>query len=201
MPKTDILKTKKMDKYFCYAELAAHEKEGEDFERVVCIRDKASVAIIAPHAGGIEPKTGDIAQGIAGTEMSYYCFCGTKRNGNKDLHITSHNFDEPDCVKLVSSHRWVVAIHGCKEDSAQVFLGGLDRKLINDLTSALNNVGIMAKTFGHKYTATSPKNICNLGITTAGVQFELSLPFRQGSRVPAFVTAVRDVLLKRQNGS
>jgi len=190
-----------MDKYFCYAELAAYEKEGEYFERVVCIRDKASVVIIAPHAGGIEPKTGDIAQDIAGTEMSYYCFRGTKRNGNKDLHITSHNFDEPDCVKLVSTHRWVVAIHGCKEDGKQVFLGGLDRKLINDLASALNNVGIMAKTSDHKYTATSPKNICNLGITKEGVQFELSLPFRKGSRVPAFVTVVRDVLLKRQNGT
>jgi phage replication-related protein YjqB (UPF0714/DUF867 family) len=188
----------KMDKYYCYSELAASEKEGKDFERIVCARAGALVAVIAPHAGGIEAKTGVIAQDIAGTEFSFYCFRGLKKKGNRDLHITSNNFDEPKCVTLVAKHRWVVAIHGCDEQGERVLLGGLDKALINDLASALNDAGIVAKTFGHEYTGTCANNICNIGLTKAGAQFELSLSFRNGAKVPAFVMAVREVLSKRQ---
>jgi phage replication-related protein YjqB (UPF0714/DUF867 family) len=190
-----------MDKYSCYSELAASEKEGNDYSLIASPRESASVAIIAPHAGGIEARTGGIARNIAGTEFSLYCFCGLKRNGNSDLHITSHKFDEPMCLEMVAKHRWVVAIHGCGRRGERVFLGGLDKSLINDLVLALSDVGILAETCGHEFTAKHPKNICNLGITRAGVQFELSLPFRKSSRVPAFVATVREVLLKRQNGT
>jgi phage replication-related protein YjqB (UPF0714/DUF867 family) len=190
-----------MDKYSCYRELADSEREGRDFERVVRVRDAATVAIIAPHAGRIEPKTGIIAQDIAGTAFSFYCFRGLKKNGNSVLHITSQNFDEPKCVALVASHRWVVAIHGCAEQGERVFLGGLDTVLADDLMLALSHVGIMAETVGHKYTGMCEKNICNMGITKTGVQFELSLSFRNGEQVPAFVAAVREILSKRQNGA
>ncbi len=188
-----------MDKYSSYAELATSEKEGADYERVVRPRAGASVAVIAPHAGGIEPKTGPIAQDIAGAEFSLYCFRGRKKDGNCDLHITSHNFDEPECVKLIAGHEWVVAVHGCNEQDERVLLGGLDKALIDDLASELSRVGIVAETSGHRYTGTLPNNICNRGRSNAGVQFELSLPFRNGTQVPAFVTAVRAVLSARQN--
>lgn len=189
-----------MDKYSSYSELAACEKEGEDSKLVVSPQEGLSIVIIAPHAGGIERGTGEIAQDIAGKDFSLYCFCGLKKKGNyRYLHITSHNFDEPKCVRLVANHRWVVAIHGCKRRGERVFLGGLDRKLINDLVVALRSVGILTKTSGHKYTGRSANNICNLGITEAGVQFELSLPFRNGPQMPDFVAAVREVLLQRQN--
>lgn len=194
-------KTATVDKYSCYAELEASEKEGTDFERIICPRLGASTAVIAPHAGGIEPQTGPIARDIAGIEFSLYLFCGRKKNGNSDLHITSSNFDEPECVSLVSRHRWVVAIHGCKEQGARVFLGGLDEPLVNDIASALNVVGILAETSGHQYSATCASNICNRGASNAGAQLELSLPFRRGIQVPDFVAAVRGVLLARQNGS
>jgi phage replication-related protein YjqB (UPF0714/DUF867 family) len=190
-----------MDVYSCYSELADSEKEGRDFERFVCARDDATVAIIAPHAGGIEPKTGDIAQEIAGTEFSFYCFRGLKKIGNHVLHITSHNFDEPQGVALVTNHRWIVVLHGCEEPGERVFLSGLDLALIDDLALALSHAGITAETVGQKYPATEAKNICNRGITRKGVQFELSRSFRNGERVPAFVKAVREILLKRQSGA
>lgn len=188
-----------MDKYSCYAELEASEKEGIDFERVVHRRVGALAVVIAPHAGGIEPQTGPIARDIAGTEFSLYLFCGRKKKGNRDLHITSPNFDEPECVKLVSSHRWVVAVHGCDEEGERVFLGGLDNALVNDLASALSALGVVAETSGHQYTGTCASNICNRGASNAGAQFELSLPFRNGINVPAFIAAVRWVLSARQN--
>jgi phage replication-related protein YjqB (UPF0714/DUF867 family) len=194
--------TEKTDKYSCFSELAAREKEGEDYERVVRPRDGSSVAIIAPHAGKIEPKTDGIARDIAGKDFSFYCFCGLKKTGkNRCFHITSHNFDEPECLAMIASHQWVITIHGCTGQGERIFLGGLDKALINDLVLALSDVGILAETDGHEYTGTNTNNICNLGITKAGVQFELSLPFRKSSRVPAFVAVVREVLLQRQNGA
>jgi phage replication-related protein YjqB (UPF0714/DUF867 family) len=190
-----------VDTYCCYSQLEENEKEGIDFERLVCFRDGATVAIIAPHAGGIEQRTGDITQDIAGTTFSFYCFRGLKKNGNRVLHITSHNFDEPKCEELVANHRWVVAIHGCAERGEHVILGGLDTTLINDFALSLSRRGIVAETGGHRYTGISPTNICNRGINGEGVQFELSLPFRNGKKAPAFVEAVRAVLLGRQNGA
>ena len=104
-------------------------------------------------------------------------------------------------MALVTNHRWVVAIHGCGEPGERVLLGGLDTALIDDLALSLSRVDIVAEAVGHKYTGTCTKNICNMGITRTGVQFELSLPFRNGEQVPIFVAAVREVLLKRQNGA
>lgn len=189
-----------VDKYSSYAELAGSEKEGPDYERVIRPRLGALVAVIAPHAGRIEPKTGPIAQQIAGAELSLYCFCGRKKSGNRDLHITSHNFDEPECVKLIASHEWVVAVHGCSEQGERVFLGGLDTALIGDLEAELRRADVVAETFGHNYPGIRPNNICNRGKSNAGVQFELSLPFRNGTQAPAFVGAVRAVLLARHDG-
>lgn len=186
------------DKYSNYAALAAAEKEGTDFEIVVVKRVPPRVAVIAPHAGGIEPRTGPIAREIADTDSSLYCFRGLKKSANRDLHLTSHHFDEPKCLELLSNHDWVIAIHGCEEKDENVFLSGLDKPLINDLEAELLRTGIMVQTSGHKYPATVPDNICNRGKSNAGTQFELSLAFRNGNRVPAFVKAVRTVLLERQ---
>lgn len=188
-----------MDNYSSYNDLAKAEKEGEDFERIFCVRDGATVAVIAPHAGGIEPKTEVIAKDIAGKEFSFYCFRGLKKKGNRSLHITSNKFDEPECVNLVAKHRLVVTIHGCDKEGERVFLGGLDKPLIDDLTLALAESGIKAETTGQEYTGACFSNICNLGLTKVGVQFELSLAFRNGTRVPSFVAAIRKVLFKRQN--
>jgi phage replication-related protein YjqB (UPF0714/DUF867 family) len=187
------------DKYLNYAALAAAEEEGTDFEIIVRNPAQSRVAVIAPHAGGIEPRTGPIAKSIAGAEFSLYCFRGRKDGGNRDLHITSHHFDEPTCLELISEKEWVVAIHGCETKDERVFLSGLDETLITDLEAALLHAAIKAETAGHNFTATHPNNICNRGRSNAGVQFELSSSFRNGGRVPGFVEVVRRVLLDRQN--
>ena len=187
-----------VDKYSNYAELSRAEMEGTDYGRIVKLRPGALVAIIAPHAGGIEPGTCTIARQIAGAEFSLYCFCGYRARGNHELHITSHCFDEPECMKLLAGHTWIVAIHGCDEAGERVFLGGRDTALIADFAIRLKEAGIVAETSGHRYLGTDPGNICNRGRLKAGVQIELSLSFRHGKRIPAFVAAVRAVLSARQ---
>jgi len=189
----------KVDTYSSFADLAAHEVRGRDYDLLVRHRNGTRVVIIAPHGGGIEPETARIAKGIAGAEFSLYCFKGLKRNGNGRLHITSHSFDEPECLSLIAKHQWVLAIHGCADAGERVFLGGLDKSLIADLSTALEAVGIRAETSGHEYTGVHPLNICNRGARGAGAQFELSLPFRRDDRVLVFVETVRSVLAGRQN--
>lgn len=185
----------KRDKYANFAELAASEREGIDFEIVVEVRENASVAVIAPHAGGIERGTGRIARRIADDDFSLYCFRALKKKGNRDLHITSHHFDEPRCLELIRGRRKVIAIHGCDNGGARVFLGGLDQRLIEEMVAALLRVGIKVETTGHRYKAISAENICNRGASRRGVQFELPRTFRNGSQIPIFVKAVRAVLL------
>lgn len=89
------------DKYQNYEELRAHERLGADFR--IYMRDvDAPVAIIAPHGGGIERGTSELARVISGTDYNIYCFEGIKLNNNSHLHLTSTNFDEPQCLKLVA---------------------------------------------------------------------------------------------------
>lgn len=182
-----------MDKYSNYAELEAHEREGIDFEVVVAEQKKSLAAIIAPHAG-IEPKTGLIARSIARTDYSFYCFRGLKSKGNHTLHIASHRFDEPRCLKLIANHKRVISIHGCDAKGERIFLGGLDNSLIEILLSELSHAGIIVEPSESKYTGMHPENICNRGQTKKGVQFELSFQFRIGNQALLLVKAVRRVL-------
>ena len=184
---------KKRDKYLNFNQLASHQREGIDFEIVAVEKPNSLAAIVSPHAGGIEAKTGTIAKAIAGIEYSLYCFEGMKSSGNRILHITSQHFDEPKCLKLIEKHQRVISIHGCNEKKEKVYIGGLDDELIKILTSELSSVGIIPEQ-SEKFLGKSPDNICNRGLTKKGVQFELSLQFRTGPRVPFFVKSVRSAL-------
>jgi phage replication-related protein YjqB (UPF0714/DUF867 family) len=188
-----------MDKYRNFEELRQSEVEGTDYRLVVIPRPKSRIAVIAPHGGKIEPYSADIAEAIAGSEFNLYCFLGIKKQDNSDLHITSHNFDEPKCVALVKQQHSVVAIHGCSTAGERVFLGGRDKRLIADIADALRNVGIVGETHGHEFPGEMPTNICNQGATSAGMQIEMSMGFRKSKRSPTLVDAVRSVLKRREN--
>ena len=63
------------DKYSSFAVLARHQIEGQDYRILFRKRNGARV-IIAPHGGGIEPGTTEIADAIAGNDLSFYAFEG-----------------------------------------------------------------------------------------------------------------------------
>lgn len=192
---------KRQMEYACFAELSKSEIEGVHFDRITEPRLNARVAVIAPHAGKIEPRTGLIAKKIAGSDFSLYRFVARRpeKKGRKSLHITSEHFDEPKCIKLVAAHEWVISIHGSSDAGEKVYLGGLDKQLVNVFKLALKKVGIHAQIDGHNFPGIHPNNICNLGISKKGVQIELTKSFRKGNRVATFIKAVRAVLLKTQS--
>jgi phage replication-related protein YjqB (UPF0714/DUF867 family) len=167
------------DKYTSFAALEAGEIAGTDYDTSVRERPESGVLIVAPHGGSIEIGTTELASLIAGDEYSLFAFNGLKLRGrNRDLHITSHNFDHPECVALAARHDVVVAIHGCKGDSSRVYVGGLDDELTTLLTERLEAAGLPASATGHKYPGRNPLNICNRGARGRGAQLEFTLDLR-----------------------
>jgi phage replication-related protein YjqB (UPF0714/DUF867 family) len=165
------------DTYNSYSELKNHQELNKDY--LVSMSDvDASVTIIAPHGGKIEPRTSKLAKMIAGRNYNYYCFEGIKRKHNGCLHITSHNFDEPNAVELVSRSNIVVAIHACTGNAGFVHIGGLDKELKNIIAKELDAKGIRVSKEHPGFQGSNPNNICNRGASGKGVQLEITRDLR-----------------------
>jgi len=166
------------DKYARFQELADNELQGRDFRVLIEIRP-SSLAVIAPHGGGIEPGTSEIVKAIAGTELSWYCFEGLKRRKNGDLHITSTKYDEPRCVRLVARSQIILAVHGCDKRSPVVYVGGRHRQLRTELLRALQDMGFDTREDSTHHSGMSRDNLCNKGGSRQGVQLEISRGLRE----------------------
>ena len=161
------------DKYHSYFALAADEREGVDFQIVLV--DRSSRVMLAPHGGGIEPGTSEIARQVAGDDLSLYLFEGLKGTGNTDLHVTSHRFNEPRCESLVENAEVSVAIHGCMnraEAASEVFVGGSNGELRDALVDVLTLAGFSAEV-DSVLTGEHPCNICNRS-RQGGAQLEIT---------------------------
>ncbi len=198
------------DCYCNFVELEARELAA-NYRIIACPRP-SPIAVIAPHGGGIEPGTSELAAAIAGQEFSLYCFEGRKSDGNEALHITSTRFDEPQCLAIVAASQVVLAVHGSAEQEEIVHVGGRDSRLARRLCDALNAAGFAAQLDN---TADHPgrleANICNRGRSGRGCQLEISNGLRrtlfaglkrqqrkhQTEHFHKFVAAVRAVLLEK----
>lgn len=170
------------DKYLCFADLANDNIADVDYRISTIVRPHSPVLIVAPHGGSIERRTSEIAQNLAGREHSLYLFEGLDPNGTFDtLHITSHKFDEPSCLELVKQFHHVISVHGCSGEAEMIFIGGLDHKLRERFTTSLSRAGLPVSNGEHQFQGTHPKNICNLGLSNAGVQIEFSDGLRGAS--------------------
>ena len=65
------------DTYRNFDELSQKEVAGVDY-RILLRRSRAVFAIVAPHGGGIEAGTSEVAEAIASEEFSFYSFEGIK---------------------------------------------------------------------------------------------------------------------------
>jgi phage replication-related protein YjqB (UPF0714/DUF867 family) len=168
------------DHYANFYALSQSETAGLDY-RIHLARAAAEYLVIAPHGGGIEPGTSEIALAIAAERFSFYSFEGLKSSGNSDLHLTSTRFDEPACLALIGQSDIVVTIHGetGAASGEAVFVGGGDLALGELLTQALrDNAFSVPPQSDQNLRGREPCNLCNRGRTAAGVQLELSLALR-----------------------
>jgi phage replication-related protein YjqB (UPF0714/DUF867 family) len=177
-----------MDLYSSYADLQQVEQEGKDY-RIHVRQGLSDIAVMAPHGGGIEPGTYEIADAVAGCEHYFYCFEGIKESRNLGLHLTSTRFDEDRGVGIAESVQIVLAIHGSGEKEEVVYLGGLNTSLKKEIYTKLTHAGFVVKESPRTaLQGRNPTNICNRGASGAGVQLEIS----QGLRRKLFVPAEND---------
>jgi phage replication-related protein YjqB (UPF0714/DUF867 family) len=183
-----------IDKYAGYAELALSEVSGRDYRVVAVERPESPVVVVAPHGGGIEIGTSELARRIAGDEHSLFSFEGLKGYGeNRALHITSHRFDHPECVALVSRCQVALGIHGCRGESG-IYIGGLDVELKELLDRRLASAGFRTVTEGHSYLGVNPMNICNRGARGRGAQLEFTRDLRDAPVRDEIAYVVRSAL-------
>lgn len=194
---------RRVGKYGSFAELARAEVHGRDY-RVRVLARGSPVLIVAPHGGLIEDGTSELAAAIAQDDHSLFAFEGLKpEGGNRDLHITSHLFDHPQCLALAGRCELVLAVHGCRGDSC-IHVGGLDRALIGALTRALHAEDFKVEAHSRRYPGLHPRNICNRGLTGAGAQLELTYDLRHARFTERLARAVRAAIalqLRRPAGN
>ena len=167
------------DTYKNFKGLSDVEKEDVDF-KIFTENVKSRIAIIAPHGGGIEPGTSEIARAISNGKYNCNCFDGIKKKKNKDLlHITSTNFDEPECIAVCQSSDTVVAIHGADDDDDIVFVGGLNKELKIAMIEKLKKAGFKAKEDTTGHSGQDIGNLCNKGAMGKGLQLEISNGLRK----------------------
>jgi len=102
-----------------------------------------------------------------------------KKRENKNLHITSTNFDEPRCIELIRSSSIALALHGCDDEEAIAFVGGLDRKGTAFIIDALLKAGLNAIEDTTHHSGKEKTNICNQGKCRKGIQIEISKGLRK----------------------
>jgi phage replication-related protein YjqB (UPF0714/DUF867 family) len=165
--------------YSNFAELKQHAREDEDFT-ILYRKVDSEIAIIAPHGGGIEPGTSDIADLLAGCDYTFYCFKGLKKKGNTMLHLGSSFFDEERGLQAAQNARIVITVHGSKDKAERVHIGGknqaLKQKIMHALQAAGFEAGIddMPGLLGKR-----SENICNRCKSGKGVQLEISRGLRE----------------------
>jgi len=189
-----------------YANFKELEKNEFGNYFIKCIDRGSKVTILAPHGGRIEPGTDTIAKAIACQNFNYYGFIAerSKIEGRKNMHITSHKFDESKALELVGKSKVVIAIHGCKDEQIvkdikknfgkHIFIGGRDEVLKDKLEKVLWEAGLAIGR--EKFKGIEKDNICNRGTTGKGIQFELTKSFRNDAMCrDKFIETVRRFLL------
>jgi len=167
------------DTYINFEELAKNEREGDDYTIIYRQLD-TDIAIMAPHGGGIEPGTLDIADALAGGEYTFYAFKGLKKEGNRLLHLTCNRLDEPTGLRLARDASLVISIHGSHFTGQTVFIGGKDQVFKEGILQALRAAGFDAAISEiPRLRGIDPENICNKGRSGKGVQLEISRGLRE----------------------
>ncbi|MDJ0808499.1 MAG: poly-gamma-glutamate hydrolase family protein [Desulfobacterales bacterium] len=165
--------------YRSFRELARHEQPMRDY-RVRSRLGRTGLLVMAPHGGGIEPGTDILAAILAGRRHALYSFLGLKPRGNRDLHITSHRFDEPLARRMTRRAVWVLTIHGCAQTKGTIRIGGRDREGGRIFKRCLQQAGFRARRYGGRALAgRHPANLCNRGRRGKGVQLEIDRDLRE----------------------
>ncbi|NJH99081.1 hypothetical protein GLV88_01215 [Staphylococcus hyicus] len=162
------------DHYGSMTQLMKATKEGVDWK--IFTKDEHNpTVIVAPHGGGIEPGTTEIAGSIAKkANAGFYTFQGIRPQNNSELHVTSINYDEPKAREMIGQSERTVTIHKTGREGADVYIGGRDTALKHKIMDSLTHKGFIVKEANGNIAGEGIKNITNMNKRQAGVQLEVS---------------------------
>jgi phage replication-related protein YjqB (UPF0714/DUF867 family) len=162
-----------------FKDLAKKHVEGRDYQIRIASK-RSRVLVMAPHGGKIEPGTSEIAEAIADSDYSLYCFEGLKSHAKKLFHVESHRFDEPSASQAVAKSEVIIAIHGQNNrKNAFIMIGGLNSDLRLCVEAALKAADFETRAATKTTRGSDPHNICNRGKLKAAVQLEISRRLRE----------------------
>jgi phage replication-related protein YjqB (UPF0714/DUF867 family) len=132
----------------------------------------------------------------------HFDFRGTKDSGNLDLHVSSIRYEDDHLTEMLQFAQVVCSVHGCKGNDLGIYLGGLDKELIQTTKENLERHFDFLKNPQSHLRGVHKNNICNRGISKKGLQLELTLGFRKylmqnPEQMFLFCSAVSKALLER----
>jgi len=175
------------DHYKNFAELAASNVEGTDYE-ILVKRNDSKILVMSFHGGLIEPGTTELGSAISDYTFDFYTFKALKKGEvdessytSSTLHLTSARFDEPKLSKLTMESDFCLGIHGFGGAEADFCVGGgnseLRKILVQKLSKAfpdLKSCELCCDPF-NGVSIKNPINKCRL----QGVQIEMSPKVRK----------------------
>lgn len=165
------------DEYSDFADLSKHNTLNQDY--TIHIRNNnAETTVFAIHGGLIDLHTSEIATAVAGDDFNLYTFNGLSTK--KNLHITSHHFDEPQAIALTQLSEKCLSIHGFRKSKTnKICIGGNDPQFRLEVLENLRrtNFPIEYELFCEGLEGVEPLNIVNR-CPYGGVQLELSKKLR-----------------------
>jgi len=201
------------DRYIGMNHLYAHETEGVNYTKEwhrhrwryktsKNYKDENEIFIMAPHGGGIERGTTELALATAGftsdfnrhpasaETYDYFIFNGKNPGDqNGSLHVTASNYDDFVANELVQNSVISLAFHGCTDEQPEpntgegykaCIIGGLDIAFMTILEYQLHDAGFNARISDQEMlNGDLPDNIINKNKRKTGAQFELTTSFRR----------------------
>ncbi|RAS81098.1 poly-gamma-glutamate hydrolase family protein [Priestia endophytica] len=168
------------DVYKNYQALTSDKVEGIHYQ-VRYQNHQSLLCLSAPHGGGIEAGTTELVEAISMSRpsWSWYVFEGLQSSGNRDLHITSTNFDEPRQLRLLENVHWHITFHGMRGTKAETYIGGRDVELKEAIRRKLTEKGFIVKDARKGFAGMEVRNITNATVQGMGVQLELTAEQRK----------------------
>jgi phage replication-related protein YjqB (UPF0714/DUF867 family) len=146
----------------------------ESFEIQRFFVGRSPIAVLAPHAGTIEPLTGELALAIAGRLHRFYGFSGKLTRDAARGQISPLRFDELNLHDVLRGARTAIAIHGTAGDEDAVSLiGGCNLRLMEAIRYRLETAGFAVMGCPLAAEANDPRNVVNR-VPEGGVHIELT---------------------------
>lgn len=139
------------------------------------------VLSIAPHGGGIECGTSELALLVSQKlNCNFFTFKGQLPSGNSRLHVTSSRYNDQLALALTKQVNYTISIHGYRDtEEASTYIGGTNEQLKSLIKKHLKSRGFKVLEAPKHLAGKSRRNINNKNRFKSSVQLELSTKLRK----------------------